>query len=102
MNRKNLAKLLVLGFCGGLVSGALGLGGGSIFNPILLSMGVAPTVSSATGMYMIMLSTIASSTLYILNKMLNVRFALWIGLWSVVGTMAGLTIIKKIIKKFNR
>ena len=52
------------------MSGALGLGGGSIFNPLLLSMGVPPKVASATGMYMIIFSTGASTVTYVLNDML--------------------------------
>ena len=35
---KSLRMLLALGFVGGWVSGALGLGGGSIYNPGLLSL----------------------------------------------------------------
>lgn len=37
-----LVKLIGFSFVGGWVSGALGLGGGSIFNPLLLSMGCPP------------------------------------------------------------
>ena len=62
---KQLVILLVFAFLGGWISGALGLGGGSIFNPLMISMGVPPTVSTSTGMYMIMLSTLASSVIYI-------------------------------------
>ena len=39
---KPLAQTLTLGFVGGWVAGALGLGGGAIFNPALLTMGVPP------------------------------------------------------------
>jgi uncharacterized membrane protein YfcA len=39
---KNLASLIGLGFGGGIVAGAFGLGGGTIFNPILLTMGLPP------------------------------------------------------------
>ena len=38
----HLFKLLFFSFSGGLVSGALGMGGGSVFNPLLLSFGVPP------------------------------------------------------------
>jgi hypothetical protein len=41
-NRKNISTLIVLGFMGGLLAGALGLGGGVIFNPVLLTMGLPP------------------------------------------------------------
>ncbi len=33
-------KLVIFAFLGGFMSGSLGLGGGTIFNPILLSLGV--------------------------------------------------------------
>lgn len=68
----NLLKLILIGFVGGIVSGALGLGGGAIFNPILLSMGVPPKVSSATGMYMIIFSTSTSTALYLINGTLKI------------------------------
>jgi uncharacterized membrane protein YfcA len=60
-----LIKLLSLSFIGGIVCGALGLGGGTVFNPVLISMGVPPKVSSATGKYMIMFSKISASVVYI-------------------------------------
>ena len=66
-DKKRLTLLLVLGFAGGWVAGALGLGGGSIYNPALLAMGIPPKVSSATGLYLVLFSTIASVTVQFLN-----------------------------------
>jgi len=37
--------LLVIGAFGGWVAGALGLGGGSIYNPALLALGCNPRVA---------------------------------------------------------
>ena len=59
-----LRNVLFLGFGGGWVAGALGLGGGVIFNPLLVSMNVPPKVSSATGMYLITFSKIATCIIY--------------------------------------
>lgn len=39
---KQLFNLIFFAFWGGWVSGALGLGGGCIFNPLMISMGVLP------------------------------------------------------------
>ena len=61
-----LYKILILGFAGGFVAGAFGLGGGSIYNPLLLSMGVPPKVSSSTGMYLVTFSTISTSFIFII------------------------------------
>ena len=82
--------LLVFAFLGGWVSGAFGLGGGSIFNPLMIELGVPPTVSTSTGMYMIMFSTFASSVIYISYGALNLKFGLWLGFWSVVGIIIGI------------
>ena len=95
-------KLVIFALLGGWVSGALGLGGGAIFNPLLLSMGVPPAVASSTGMYMIMFSTAGSSITYIVFGTLNIQFGFWIGSWCAVASIIGLYILNKVVKKFNR
>lgn len=59
-----LSKLKLGSFFGGIV-GAFGLGGGVVFNPLLLSLGVLPQVTTSTAMYMILFSTTASTLVYI-------------------------------------
>ena len=87
MKGGNLFKLIFFSFVGGWVSGALGLGGGSIFNPLLLSFGVPPSVASATGMYMIIFSTGASTLTYILNDMLDLTYGFFTGFFCLAGTV---------------
>ena len=55
---KALVILLLIGFFGGFAAGAFGLGGGSIYNPALLALGVQPRVAASTGMYLVMFSCI--------------------------------------------
>lgn len=81
--------LVVLGFMGGLLAGALGLGGGVIFNPVLLTMGLPPQVSGACSLYMVFFSKIASCLVYILNGQMNILYALWVGLWASIGGVIG-------------
>jgi len=100
--KKTVSKLVMFALLGGWVSGALGLGGGAIFNPLLLSMGVPPAVASSTGMYMIMFSTAGSSITYIVFKTLNMPFALWIGFWCALASLIGLIILNRVMKKFDR
>ena len=99
---KQLFNLCFFAFVGGWVSGALGLGGGSIFNPLMISMGVPPSVSTSTGMYMIMFSTAASSTIYIAYGAMDLQFAVWLSCWSSMGIMTGITIVNKLMKKYKR
>jgi len=89
-DKKRLTQLIVLGFVGGWVAGALGLGGGCVYNPALLALGIPPKVSSATGLYLVTFSKIASVLIYFLNDQLDVLYGIWIGFWSCLGMVAGL------------
>lgn len=93
---------MTISFAGGWVSGALGLGGGSIFNPLLLSFGVPPSVASATGMYMIIFSTGSSTLTYILAGMLDIEYGLYAGFFCLAGTVGGMIMLDKIMKKLGR
>jgi len=72
------------------VAGALGLGGGAIFNPALLTMGVPPQVSSATGLYLVTFSKVASCTVYLLNGELDLPYSFWLGAWACFGSVVGM------------
>jgi len=89
---KSLVKVLMVGFVGGWVAGALGLGGGAIFNPVLLTMGIPPKVSAATGLYLVTFSKISSTFVYWLFGELNVPYSLWISIAAIVGTILGVLI----------
>ena len=91
-SNKMISILILLGFGGGWVAGCVGLGGGAIYNPMLISMGVPPAVSSATGLYLVMFSTNAACFVYYLNGELNLIYGLWVALWSTVGMVIGLII----------
>lgn len=102
LEEKTLTRLMCLSFIGGWVSGALGLGGGSIFNPLLLSLGAPPKVASSTGMYMIIFSTGASTAAYVISDLLDLTYGFWIGGWCIVGTIIGMLLLNSVVKKFGR
>lgn len=59
-----IGKTIFLIFCGfliGLMANILGLGGGFVIFPMLISIGVSPLVSSACTMYLIFLSKIVAA-----------------------------------------
>lgn len=86
-----------LGFVGGLVAGALGLGGGSIYNPAFLTLGVHPKVSGATGMFLVLFSTVNTCLVNYLNGFLHVNYAIWISFWSVLGAFLGMQLSDKVV-----
>jgi uncharacterized membrane protein YfcA len=68
---KSLTTLILLGFVGGLAAGALGIGGGAIFTPSLLTLGIPPLVVTGISLYLVLFSTCASSLIYALNGEMN-------------------------------
>jgi hypothetical protein len=99
---KSLTTLVLLGFLGGMAAGALGIGGGAIFTPSLLGMGVPPLVVTGTGLYLVFFSTSASSLIYHLNGELNTRLGLWIAVWAIAGTIIGLRMMMAYIKRTGK
>jgi len=97
-----LISLLLGALFGGWVGGALGLGGGSIFNPLMISLGVPPSVSTSTGMFMIMFSTGASTMMYIAYGSLDVMFAVWLSMWCSIGIVLGITLLDWMINLYKR
>lgn len=98
----NLWKLILIGFGGGLVAGGLGLGGGSIYNPALLSLGVNPRVAASTGMYLVIFSCINASLINFLSGLLDLRYGGFIGTWVVFGSLGGLLLADAYVKKSGR
>ena len=96
-----LFQLICGSVIGGIV-GALGLGGGVVFNPVLLDLGVPPTVVAATGMFLIMYSQASNTAIYILVDYLPINFALWIGMCSCFGILAVMVLLTRLIQSTGR
>jgi uncharacterized membrane protein YfcA len=99
---KLLVQFIISAFAAGFVAGGVGLGGGVIFNPLLLSFDVPPLVASASGMFMIMCGSLSNSFLYVMAGYLNIGFAFWCGAFVAVGTAIGIKSINGIIKKTGK
>ena len=99
---RNVIILVSLGFFGGFLAGAFGLGGGVIYNPILLTMGMPPTVAGACSLFLVCYSKVASTVVYSLNGLMNWPYALWVGLWSCVGGLVGSILLIFYIKYGGR
>lgn len=80
--------VILYGFCGGLITGASGLGGGIIFSTVFLSLGTPPVVAKASSLYLVLFSHIASTLIYIAFKTLNLPYALYMSVFATLGTIS--------------
>lgn len=102
MNIGNVIKLSLISFVGSTIAIAVGVGGSIIFNPLLLSMGVCPIVSSATSLYLVMFNTFVSSIQFIILGSLNWQFAGFLSIFIIIGTMTGLSVINAYVKRTGK
>jgi uncharacterized membrane protein YfcA len=73
----------------GISSGALGLGGGTITSPLMLSMGLHPKVVAANAAFMILFTASSTSTQYLVSGRLTVEYAAWYCAFGLVSCLFG-------------
>ena len=101
-NLQNSIKFCIIGLIGGLCAGGLGIGGGMIFNPLLLGLGSLPQVASATGMYLVIFSSMATTTQFALSGELDWNYAVVQGAFVIVGSCIGLCVMNSVVKKTGK
>lgn len=101
---KPLNSMLVICFVsiGGLAAAIVGVGGGIIFSPLLVSFGLHPNVAISTGLYLSMYLTLSTTAMYVIQNRVNLFFALWLGFWIILGTTLGVVVLSKLVQKSGR
>ena len=100
--RANLPFMLGTGFMSGFIGQIFGLGGGFIYGPMLMSIGVNPSVSGSTCLFMVMFSNAASTFMFLLFGRLNLVYSGWIAIFTGAGVIIGLFGMKKLLEKYKR
>ena len=92
MSASSIAAALLLGFAAGVLAGFFGVGGGILFVPTLVGLGLSQLDAEATSLLAI-LPTVAAGT-WRQRRYGNVRWrsALVLGLASIAGVEAGVQI----------
>ena len=94
--------MTAIGFTGGLVAGSLGLGGGSIYNPAFLALGVNPKVAGSTGMFLVMISTINSVLIDYMNGYMLIYYCMWIAMFAAIGSLIGMIATDAVVRATGR
>ena len=64
---KDLNKIIILTFLGGIVAGMLGIGGGMITTPLLLSYGVDPKSATSTSNLLIIFTAFSATVMFVFS-----------------------------------
>ena len=92
----------VAGLTAGLVAGFLGIGGGMVKSPLMISMGTTPQVATATASFMILFTSAATTLQFYLAGRLRWEFMLWYGGIGMTGSFLGQFVLARIVKHYNR
>ena len=99
---KNLSYVILISIIAGIVSSSLGLGGGMITNPLFASLGMDPKQSSSTSNFLIIVTSIASTFIFILSGQLEIGYSLCLGAFCTVAALIGSFYILKYINQTGK
>ncbi len=79
-----------------------GIGGGIVKGPLMLAMGVHPSVASATSACMILFTSFTATTTFAVYGMLLRDYSFVCTVLGLVCTAVGQSIMSRLVKKTNR
>ena len=97
-----MVYIVSVGIFAGIVSSSLGIGGGMITNPVFSGLGMDPKQSSSTSNFLIIVTAIASSFIFILSGQLKVSYSLCMGALCTVAAWIGSFFILKYINRTGK
>jgi uncharacterized membrane protein YfcA len=86
----------------GILSGLLGIGGGTVLGPMLLELGIHPMVSTATSNFLVLFISSSTTLQYIMMGMMNFDYGFICTLLSTLGSYFGTLIIQKYMEKTKK
>ena len=92
MSASAVVVAVSLGFCAGILAGLFGVGGGILFVPTLLGLGLGQLDAEATSLLAILPTVVAGTWRQHAYGNVRWRAALLVGAASVVGVQAGVLI----------
>ena len=99
---KNTIFVVLVAILAGIVSSSLGLGGGMITNPLFASLGMEPKQSSTTSNFLIIVTAVASSFIFILSGQLEIGYSICLGIFCTVAALIGSFYILKYINRTGK
>ena len=87
-----MITLLLISILVGLLGSLTGLGGASILIPIMVLLGVPIKEAVACGMVAIIATSSGSAASFVKQKITNLRLAMYLEMFTIIGAIVGATI----------
>jgi uncharacterized membrane protein YfcA len=101
-DNKSIIKVLAYTFIAGLIGGIVGIGVGIVLSSLFLQMRMLPTVVANTNQYLVLISTLSVTSQFLYMGILNIPYAVYLGLIQLVAAYLGVTQVNRIVKLTGR
>ena len=96
MSTTSIALAVLLGFGTGVLSAVFGVGGGILFVPILVALGLGQVEAEATSLLAIIPTAAVGAARHHAGGRLDVRAAMIVGVTSIAGVEAGIQLATRL------
>jgi uncharacterized membrane protein YfcA len=96
----DVLTVLLTSISAGLIGSLVGLGGGVITIPVLVLLGVPVKYAIAASMVTIIATSSGSATRYVKERIANVKAAMYLEMFTIIGAIVGASITGVIAPKF--
>lgn len=93
--------IFLIGFASGMMAGLLGIGGGFISTPLLIAIGISPSVAVATSAYQIIGASFSSILPRVKTKKIDFKLGITLASFGIVGAYFGSLIFEHFSKLGN-
>merc|ERR1719356_343632 len=97
-----VAKYQLMGLATGCLAGLVGIGGGLIFSPFFLIMGVDPAVAVATSSTCVIFTSSSTTLQYMLTDRIIMSLTVVYGIVNLVASYAGTALVHFLTDNFAR
>ncbi len=97
-----ILKYPLIASVAGILGGLLGIGGGMIVSPLLIELGVIPTVAAATSAMAVMITSSSAMLQFLLLGFLQWDYTLFFMCIGILGTYVGQTVVNYAVKEYGR
>lgn len=88
----DMLSLLLISVLVGFLGSLVGLGGASMLTPILVAFGIPVQEAIACGMVAIIATSSGSAASFVKEKITNIRLAMYLEMFTIIGAIVGATI----------
>jgi uncharacterized membrane protein YfcA len=100
--QEHMKHFMLDSFKAGVISGTLGLGGGMILMPMLVSKNFLPAIASAVCGVLVLITSFSTTTQFLIMGAFNIRSTLVVIICSAVGSYFGSQLISYAVTKYQK